>query len=77
MRKNGILRLNTIIACFCLIFGISFLNFDIKNNNDNLVLIYKKESSPNTSPVELTSNELNSHLLIKTELLVIILKSIL
>lgn len=28
MKKNGILRLYAIIACFCLIFGISFLNFD-------------------------------------------------
>ncbi len=35
MRKNGILRLNTIIACFCLIFGISFLNFDKAWAEDN------------------------------------------
>ena len=35
MRKNGILRLNAIIACFCLIFGISFLNFDKAWAEDN------------------------------------------
>lgn len=35
MRKNGILRLNAIITCFCLIFGISFLNFDKAWAEDN------------------------------------------